>query len=78
MKGWLKMLFPWLQGNTNYDSDCVRREIRDKVHAHRNIAAVALSESRRAERVSDRSLRVAEDAIQRLEQSRREESDDAA
>ena len=51
-------------------SDPIRDSIRKAVHSHRNIAANAVHESRQGAKVAHRSLRVAEEAIERLEQAR--------
>lgn len=48
----------------------VRKEVRTAVHAARNIAQTAVASSRRSERASEETTRVAEDAIRRVEQAR--------
>jgi hypothetical protein len=48
-------------------TDQIRREVRESVHSARNLAQVAVSASRRADRASDETTRVAEDAIQAIE-----------
>jgi hypothetical protein len=51
-------------------TDQIRREVRESVHSARNLAQVAVSASRRADRASDETTRVAEDAIRRIERGR--------
>jgi uncharacterized protein YgfB (UPF0149 family) len=48
----------------------IRQEVRESVHSARNLAQVAVSASRRADRASDETTRVAEDAIRRIESGR--------
>lgn len=48
----------------------LRDEVRGAVHSARNIAQTAIASSRRSERASEETTRVAEDAIRRVEQAR--------
>jgi hypothetical protein len=71
----LKELFRyWATGcsNTHAVTDQIRKEVRESVHNARNLAQVAISTSRNAERASAETTRVAEDAIRRLERGRGE------
>jgi hypothetical protein len=71
----LKELFRyWATGcsNTHVVADQIRKEVRESVHNARNLAQVAISTSRNAERASAETTRVAEDAIRRLERGRGE------
>jgi hypothetical protein len=66
--GWFRR---WAIGcDTGAVTDQIRREVRESVHNARNLAQVAVSASRRADRASDETTRVAEDAIRRIESGR--------
>ena len=56
-------------------ADPIRDDIRKAVHKHRNIAANAVHESRQGTKLAERSLRVAEEAIAALEETRRHEQE---
>lgn len=57
-------------------AESLRQEVRDVVHQNRNIASVAVHESRKGERVAERSLRVTEEAMKHLENARDREWND--
>jgi hypothetical protein len=61
----------WAMGcNTAAATKQIRKEVRDAVHKAGNLAQIAVGSSQRAERASEETTRVAEDAIRRIESGR--------
>jgi uncharacterized membrane protein len=70
----------WLGIHPPEEAKCLRDEIRNEVHRSRNLAQAAVSEARRAEKVSNAAAFAAHEAINRLEAARamREQSNASA
>jgi hypothetical protein len=62
----------WLGFGPSDTTAHIRKEVRTAVHYHRNLAAQAIHEARRNRQRVNRALTSAEEAIQRLEESRDE------
>jgi len=80
VKGWLMSLFSLGLRSTHSReaSSCIRQSMRDQVHDNADVTFKAIAESKLSLRASERSLRVANDAIAALEESRHGRDQDAA
>jgi hypothetical protein len=66
----------WLGIKPAEDAAAKQREVRELVHAHRNIAACAVAESQRLGRAASSAEHATRQAIRRLEAAKRGRGDD--